>query len=226
MITGILAAFIYILLITVLTVGRIRHKKDSGGYGNIYKALGIILVVISVFHMITVWPLIGQRPLSMYISGLVLTGCTFTALLSYLFRDKLKKNWLPIYRIASLIILPCIVFHVFIGINSLNAYNRAVDALEIHDMDYSRLADGDYIGEADVGYIYARVIVHIRDKQIESIILAEHRHERGEAAQAIINSIITQQSIEVDAVTGATNSSKVILKAVENALSGTAGERG
>ena len=48
----------------------------------------------------------------------------------------------------------------------------------------------------------------------------EHRHERGKAAEKVIEKIIEEQKIDVDAVSGATNSSTVIKKAVENALNG------
>lgn len=46
----------------------------------------------------------------------------------------------------------------------------------------------------------------------------EHRHERGKAAEVVIEKIIKEQKIDVDAISGATNSSTVIKKAVENAL--------
>ena len=48
--------------------------------------------------------------------------------------------------------------------------------------------------------------------------LLEHRTERGESALAIVDEILEAQSFDVDVVSGATNSSKKILKAVENAL--------
>lgn len=42
----------------------------------------------------------------------------------------------------------------------------------------------------------------------------------GKPAEAIVEDIVENQSIEVDAVSGATNSSRVIMKACENALRG------
>ncbi|MGD9567753.1 MAG: FMN-binding protein [Sedimentibacter sp.] len=59
---------------------------------------------------------------------------------------------------------------------------------------------------------------------ITGIIIAIIRTERGKAAEIVINSIVKQQNIKVDAVTGATNSSKIIMKAVENALAATNSE--
>ncbi|MCI8299875.1 MAG: FMN-binding protein, partial [Lachnospiraceae bacterium] len=43
---------------------------------------------------------------------------------------------------------------------------------------------------------------------------------RGSRAEVVVDRIIEEQKIEVDAVSGATNSSTVIKKAVENALTG------
>ena len=43
--------------------------------------------------------------------------------------------------------------------------------------------------------------------------------ERGKTAETIIDNMVKEQKLEADAVTNATNSNKVIIKACENALS-------
>ena len=53
-----------------------------------------------------------------------------------------------------------------------------------------------------------------------SIDLLEHRNEKGKPAEQIIDDILKRQQIDVDEVSGATNSSKVIKKAIENAIGG------
>lgn len=78
--------------------------------------------------------------------------------------------------------------------------------------------NGIYEGACHVGYIYAHVSVTVLDGEITDIEILEHRNERGVAAENIVSSIISQQKIDVDAVTSATNSSKVIQKAIETAL--------
>lgn len=40
----------------------------------------------------------------------------------------------------------------------------------------------------------------------------------GSAAEVITDTVVQHQSVEIDAISGATMSSKTILKAVENAL--------
>ena len=54
--------------------------------------------------------------------------------------------------------------------------------------------------------------------QITDIEILEHRNERGQKAESIIDKIVDEQKLNVDAITSATNSSLVIKKACENAL--------
>jgi len=70
----------------------------------------------------------------------------------------------------------------------------------------------------NAGYIYAKVEVMIEDGRIVSINLMEHRNERGKTAEVIVDNVVATQKIDVDAVSGATNSSNVIKKAIENAV--------
>jgi uncharacterized protein with FMN-binding domain len=53
---------------------------------------------------------------------------------------------------------------------------------------------------------------------ITDIKLVMHRNWRGEPAEAVIERIVEEQSTDVDVVTGATMSSRVIMNAVEDAL--------
>lgn len=102
---------------------------------------------------------------------------------------------------------------------NVNLYQRKVRAIEISDVDLSLIPDGIYIGECDVHFIYAKVAVTVRSGRITELNVLEHRNDRGSAAESIVDDIVKKQRIDVDAVAGATNSSMVIEKAVENALS-------
>ncbi|NBH13037.1 FMN-binding protein [Lachnospiraceae bacterium] len=99
-------------------------------------------------------------------------------------------------------------------------YKRAVKETSFDEIDIANVSDGIYIGEYDVNFIYAKVEVTVEDGKIVSINILEHRHERGKAAETVIDKIMEEQKIDVDAISGATNSSIVIKKAVENALKG------
>lgn len=101
---------------------------------------------------------------------------------------------------------------------SVKNYQKAVKELKIGSIDLSKVSDGEYSGNCDVDYIYAKVLVTVKDHKIENIYLSEHRNERGKIAEAIPDMVVKSQSTQVDTVSGATNSSKVILKAIENAL--------
>ncbi len=97
-------------------------------------------------------------------------------------------------------------------------YQRAVRETRIEEVDLSRVSDGTYTGEYDTGLVSARVEVRVESGEITDIRILEHKNERGGPAEAVTEAIVSQQRIEVDAVSGATNSSTIIKKAVENAL--------
>lgn len=105
-------------------------------------------------------------------------------------------------------------------LKSVADYQRAVKETTFDEVIISDLEDGVYIGEYDVNFIYAKVEVTIQNGQITDINILEHTQKRGKSAETVINKIIDEQIIDVDAVSGATNSSIVIKKAVENALIG------
>lgn len=99
-------------------------------------------------------------------------------------------------------------------------YWRDVARIRVQNVDLKQVADGEYRGSCDIGILAARVRVAVRDHRIVDLELVEHRHNRGAAANAVADAIFVEQRIDVDAVTGATNSSKVIQEAVYNALTG------
>ena len=103
-------------------------------------------------------------------------------------------------------------------LKSVADYKQAVRETTFEDINISDIPDGVYVGEYDVDFIYAKVEVTVQSGEITNINILEHRHERGKTAEVITDSIVDEQKIDVDAISGATNSSIVIKKAVENAL--------
>lgn len=84
------------------------------------------------------------------------------------------------------------------------------------------LADGVYKGTG-TGYAgEITVAVQIKDKQIISIDILSSSDDAAffKRAQAVIDKIIEGQTLEVDTVSGATYSSRGIISAVKNALTG------
>ena len=96
-----------------------------------------------------------------------------------------------------------------------------VAELSIPDVDLTKLEDGVYTGSFNAFPVAAEVRVTINDYKITEIELVKHSHGQGASAEVIPGKVVEAQSLEVDAVSGATYSSKVILKAIENALTGT-----
>jgi len=92
---------------------------------------------------------------------------------------------------------------------------------DIANVDLSTIGDGTYSGNYAVFPVAAEVEVTVANHRITEIQLVEHRHGRGAAAEIIPAKVVEAQTLQVDTVSGATYSSKVILKAIENALIST-----
>ena len=98
-----------------------------------------------------------------------------------------------------------------------NIVKQANDLL-IKTPDLTDISNGDYIGEYSVAPVRVKVSVTIADHEITGIKILEHDNGLGSAAESIVNDIVAAQSLETDAISGATVSSRCILKAVENAI--------
>jgi uncharacterized protein with FMN-binding domain len=96
---------------------------------------------------------------------------------------------------------------------------RELEDIEINDINLEEIDDGQYIGEYTTTLVAAKVVVKVEDHKLISIDILEHRNGRGQKAERIVDSVIRQQKLKVDVISGATGSSKVILKAIEKALS-------
>lgn len=90
--------------------------------------------------------------------------------------------------------------------------------LSIVTPDLSRVSDGTWTGACKTSLVKAIVSVTVQGSRIISITINQHENGRGKAAESIIGRVIDRQSLDVDIVSGATGSSKVILKAIEQAL--------
>jgi len=132
--------------------------------------------------------------------------------------NKKKTKFKPILAIIPVIIIVAASV-LFFYLRRVDDYQKTVAAITYSGVVVSAVPDGTYTGECDVGLIYAKVEVTVKDGVITRIDLLEHRNGRGKPAEGIEQRIIEQQRIDVDAVSGATNSSIVIKKAVDNALS-------
>lgn len=200
---GIATAVAYLLAKVTASFKRLKGLHAPAGY---------LLFALSAVHLIFAVRLVRQRPISVILLGSLMVALIAGALVAAWLRK------IRLHRILALLVIPLLVAHVAVCVASFKDYERAVAGLVISDVDVASVADGRYRGACDVGYISAEVEVTVLGGKIADIDLVEHRNERGERAEAVVGEMLAGQRVNVDAVTGATNSSRVIQKAVENAL--------
>lgn len=131
---------------------------------------------------------------------------------------KLSRKKILSFTVILLFLI--ILFFTAVYLKNVADYKRAVKETTFSNLDLSNVSDGVYIGEYDADFVYAKVEVKVQNGVITNIDILEHKNGRGSSAEVVVDSIIKEQKIDVDAVSGSTNSSIVIKKAVENALTG------
>lgn len=80
------------------------------------------------------------------------------------------------------------------------------------------VSDGAYFGNMDTTLIKVTVEVSISDHRITDIRLLRHINGQGQNAEKIIDDMLIMNTTDVEIVSGATMSSKVIIAAVKDAL--------
>ena len=126
-----------------------------------------------------------------------------------------RRRWL-VGAMAGIVILAGIIgLYIFFR---LRAYEQKVKDTRFFGIGPEVVRDGVYQGEYDADFIAAKAQVTVRDGKLAEVRLLEYRHGRGEAALPILEEMVRRQSLDVDAITGATNSCIVIRKAAELAL--------
>jgi len=97
----------------------------------------------------------------------------------------------------------------------LNYYKN----ISIQNSDLSQLSNGNYEGRFEMGGFTYILSVEIQNNRIQDIKILNNRDSSySRYAEAVLFRIIEHQNANVNAITGATTSSKVLMKAVENAL--------
>lgn len=129
----------------------------------------------------------------------------------------MKKNTKIILSvfIVALVLIFIIVKSI---ISKIESNLKGLINVEIKEINLTQIEDGKYIGRYEVFPVAVEVEVAILDHKISKIKIIEHENGQGGPAEVIIDKVIEKQSLEVDVIAGATYSSKVILKAIEDAL--------
>ena len=123
---------------------------------------------------------------------------------------KSKKVLLIIFFVVSFLL---IAGKIIVGNMVRNVQNISVSM-----PDLLNVQDGNYIGEYSITPLHVKVEVSVSNHRMTNITILQHDNGLGSTAESIVNDVMEEQSLEIDAVSGATVSSKCILKAVENAI--------
>lgn len=127
-------------------------------------------------------------------------------------------------KIKSLfkIILSTIIVLILILIGGMFLLTRGLKTgseLTINNIKTSALQDGVYSGEYKNGRWTNTVNVSIKNHKITKIdIVKDVMFIKDDVREKMFNRVIEKQNVDVDAVSGATVTSKAYLKAIENAL--------
>jgi len=129
---------------------------------------------------------------------------------------KMSKVMKIVLIILAVIILLAVVCAIFISQISKNL--EELSDIPLDNVDLSVIPNGIYAGSYNAFPIAVEVEVKVQDNKIIAINLIKHRNGQGKAAEAISEMVVDAQSLKVDAISGATYSSKVILLAIKDAL--------
>lgn len=120
-------------------------------------------------------------------------------------------------KIMVVLIFIFMIIFVSLAVMLYQATKKA-NNMQVDDVDLSFISDGQYIGEYAIFPVYVKAEVTVKNHEFVGIEILEHDNGLGSKAESIKEDIERKQSLNVDTISGATVSSKCILKAVENAI--------
>lgn len=112
---------------------------------------------------------------------------------------------------------------VFLLLVTVGGFVRYQSVLELRRLPISGVtaqgvSDGTYIASYGNDVMFTTLAVTVRQGRIADIVIQEPRQGLGKAGAQMVAVVLSAQSTGVDTVTGATATSKLLLKAVEQAL--------
>ena len=123
-------------------------------------------------------------------------------------------------KLIKVVVVPLII--VLIGVIGFKLWSAKLvnEAMAIKDVsiDMSKVEDGVYEGHSELGPVIVDVRVTVKSSEIIDIVILQHQNGLGQAANTIVKDIVNQNTYVVDAVSGATVSSEIIMNAVNDAL--------
>ncbi|MGB7054365.1 MAG: FMN-binding protein, partial [bacterium] len=124
-----------------------------------------------------------------------------------------------------IIIVSLAIMVIGVAIFTVTVYPKIKEQAEVRkmvigDVVLSDVKDGSFRGDFTYGDFTYEVEVTVHAQEIKQIRVLQNREESEYAkkAEGVVDKILKTQSLKVDIVTGATTTSKALLKAIENAL--------
>ena len=131
----------------------------------------------------------------------------------------MKKTFVLLFVAALVIIVIGIAVFMATAYPMLKE-QAEVRKMPIHEVELTKVKDGIHRGDFSYGNFTHQVQVAVQDHEIKHIAILKNRSESEHAkkAEGVVDKILKAQSLRVDVITGATTTSKALLKAIENAL--------
>jgi uncharacterized protein with FMN-binding domain len=108
---------------------------------------------------------------------------------------------------------------IFLFLSCESAEMKRVRTMPIADVELSTVPDGAYVGDFTYGKFTYEVRTAVKNHHIDTIDILKNRDSKyAKKAAGVIPRILEKQTPNVDAVSGATTTSKALMKAVENSL--------
>jgi len=127
-------------------------------------------------------------------------------------KSKMKRSL--VFGIVVTLVMIMIAF-LILNFLTLQKFRK----IKIEDTDVSSLADGTYSGNAFIGGFTYKVQAIIQNHKIVEVkTIANRKSSYARFAEGVLPRILAAQNANVDTITGATTTSKALLKAVENAF--------
>lgn len=128
----------------------------------------------------------------------------------------MKKKIIIVVSVLLAVVLAALLFMVVIPEQEYDAVRN----MKISNVDLTKIEDGLYNGEYAYGHYTYKVEIQVKNHKIAAIrVVSGGESKQAKMAEGVTDRIIAEQKLDVDVISGATTTSKAILKAVENALS-------
>jgi len=125
---------------------------------------------------------------------------------------------MKILKIVLFVIIALVVlFLILAGFGTIGL--KEARNLEISEIDLSTIEDGEYTGVYENARWSNTVKVTVKDYEIKQIELVKSNNSSQIAfIEEVIDAVISEQSLDVDTMSGATATTNSLLKAIEDAL--------